>query len=273
MTQARQKKQEKLYCTKDYDLFTYTPENRPVDARKRRDLRESMRKYGFDPMYPINCIKHNGKLVIQDGQHRFAVAQSMSLPVWYGISETRINIAERNATQHVWRVPEYAASFAAQGNKHYTELLDFRETTGIPLSIAVMMLGDSLTGRGTSHMGMFREGRFKVVSRSEADRAASLFLGVTATAKHLRTRFFAHAIMAVCLVRGLDDQRLISGAKRCSDALVKYGDRAGFLGMLEYIYNNHRTGRVPLKFLAEEAAKKRNGFTAEQRAKRAAASG
>ena len=58
----------KLLFTNDLGRFRPSPFNR--DVRKTERLARSMRKYGFDPGYPIRCvIAEDGMLEITSG-HR-----------------------------------------------------------------------------------------------------------------------------------------------------------------------------------------------------------
>jgi len=247
--------------TKNYGLFHSNTKNRPVDVSKRRDLRESMTKYGYIPAYPIHCVRENSKLTVIDGQHRLAIAQELNLPVSYMVcDDADVNIPALAKTQRVWKCCDYAGSFAAQGKAAYQELIDFAVQHNLPLSTSLSILSDQGGSiNATSNTARkYKNGEFVVKNRGQADRVARLYAAMSTYAPQIKTRFFIAALWAVCCVPGLDEERLVSGARRCPENLIKYGNRDAYLTMLEHIYNFGRTKKVPLKIEAENILSKRN---------------
>ena len=112
-------------------------------------------------------------------------------------------------------------------------------------------------------MRKYRSGQFLIKNRAQADRLARLYAGMSAHAPQIRTIFFISAIGAVCYIPGVDDDRLLNGAKRCPENLLKYGNRDAYLTMLEYIYNFGRSApkKFALKMDAEKAMARRNPAT------------
>ena len=71
-----------LECTDDYGSFELHPFHRNVGSTKK--LEQSMTDHGFDPGFPLRCVRgDNGKLVITHGHRRFHVAQKLGLSLWY----------------------------------------------------------------------------------------------------------------------------------------------------------------------------------------------
>ncbi len=256
-------KTPKLQKTTDYKRFTYVQSNRTVNLqpKRRQDLRESMEKHGYLEAYPLYCTNGRGRLVIRDGQHRLAVARELGLPVYYVVCEQAAAIPMINTTQVAWGLKDYAQAFAAEGNPHYAELQDFALRHGLPLSICVSVLSNETPSDGGNNGNVlvaFRRGDFKVTSRAMGDRVASLYSEISRINREARGRWFLSALFAVCLIPGFDGSRLVKGARRCREAIQKYGSRDGYLQMIETLYNYGRRTKEPVKISAENVLASRN---------------
>lgn len=252
------KKAPVIHSTRNYDLFVVTKENRPtqLSGAKRKKLFRSMQVYGFLPGYPIRCKRVDGQTLLTDGQHRLHFARQLGLPVYYMVCEEDIDIAEVNDTQVPWCINDYAGRWAAMGNPHYIELIEFANNHRLPISLCVAMLGNQIHERNL--LEQFKDGRFKIKSRDMADRVASLLAGLCVYNKKIKGRFLIAALFAVCLIEDFSDHRLLSGAKRQPELLMQYGSRDGYMTMLEYVYNFGRSSKYPLKINAENAIRRRN---------------
>ena len=260
-----ERSENKLRVTKDYKMFLECKENRPVDLGKRKDLRCSMQENGYLTAYPLHCVRNGKGLVVRDGQHRLAIAMELGLPVWYVVCNDDAAISQINSTQRPWRLPDYAGSYAAQGKKEYAELLSFAEQHGLPLSTCTHILSNR-GGRfsSTDLQRTFKGGGFTITSRGVADRVARIYGAFGKLCPAVKTYLFAQALFAFCQVGDIDDARLISGAKRWPERLMKYGTRDGYLAMLEEVYNYGRHTKYPLKIEAENAMRSRNVCQAKQ---------
>lgn len=252
---AEQKKY-KLHVTKDYKLFTHSLDNRPVNPEKRKKLQDSMQSYGFIAAYPVHCVRESGRLSIRDGQHRFAVAQKLGLPIFYVVCEEMVSIPQINNTQKAWGLADYAGSFAAQGKTDYTEVIAFAERHNMPLSMAMAILTN--TGTAANPSRKFKDGSFRIKSRPLAERVAKLYSGIGEVNSTIKTRFLLSALFAVAVLPDVDDSRLLAGARRYPEALKRYGTRDGYLDMLEQIYNYGRHTKTSIRIAAENAMRDRN---------------
>lgn len=245
-----------ITTTKNYRMFVISGENRPLNIKKRKRLRDSMKEYGFLRSYPLSCFRSNGKLHVKDGQHRLAIAEELGLPVHYCVDDVDYDIAKVNCTQEKWTVRDFAMRFATAGNKHYQEGLDFTDRHNLPIGIAFSLLA------GTVNWSNIREafvsGSFKIVDRSYADGVASIYNALTVLSKDLRNARVLEACMCVCRVKKFDANRLISGAKRRREKLVSYSTKDACLEMLEEVYNFGRKELFPLKIEAIQSMRDRN---------------
>lgn len=243
-----------LHTTSNYSLFDRSEDNRPLDVDGHAKLLASMQKHGFLKSFPLSVFKgKRGVLVVMDGQHRLAVAQSLGIPVYYVIEDEPFDVAELNATVKAWRVKDYAQKHAANGNADYEEGLRFAAEHKVAASLAFSLLGGAVNY--SSVKDAFEGGAFKVTAREWAADIAALFSGVARLNPKVRTACFLKACMAVCRVKGFDRSRMIAAAERCREKLIPYATRDGYLDMLEAVYNFHRGAKVPLKFMAAEVSK------------------
>lgn len=246
-----------IKSTKNYRLFKLTDENRPVNLKKHRRLKESMQQYGWLRCFPMACVRNgDNHLIVKDGQHRLAFAEELGLAVNYYVEEVDFDVAKVNCTPEKWTLRDYAKKWATNGKKPYEEGLEFAEMHGLPIGTAFALLG------GTTTFGniqtCFISGDFKVKDVDWANGVASIYVALVDLSREMRNARCIEACMAVCRVDGFDAERLIKGAKRCRDKLASYSTRDAYLEMFELVYNFGRKQLVPLKINAIQAMRERN---------------
>jgi hypothetical protein len=225
-----------------------------------------MKLYGFIASFPVVCVRDkNGHLIVKDGQHRLAIAETLGLTVYWVEEEQDFDVALVNCTSKTWQLKDYAQKHAANGIKQYQEGIDFAEQYHIPIGTAFALLAGTTTFGNCE--SQFIDGTFKVKDRDWADAVAGLYSAITSMSSDLKKVSFIDACMAVCRVEGFDPKRLISGAERAREKLVNYGNRDAFLDMMETLYNFHRKQLVPLKIQAVTAMRSRNAILKSKKAK------
>lgn len=249
--------QRKIYVTRDYRLFERSAENRIVDLARHKRLRDSMRKNGWIPSMPMSCLRNgNNRLIVKDGQHRLAIAEELSIPVYWADCEVDFCISEINTTSVTWKPRDHAEKHAANGLKAYQEGLDFADQHKLSIGIAFALLSGT-TSFGNIDDAFFR-GTFRVKDRAWADRVGMLYSRMCGLNGAIRNMRFTEACMAVCRLKEFDPERMISCAERCREKLVSYSTREAYLDLLEEVYNFGRKSLVPLKMPAIEAMRKRS---------------
>lgn len=236
----------KINVTKNYKLFSRCEENRPVNLKKHRPLEMSMKEYGFLRSFPISCRRDSNKaLVVKDGQHRLAIAETLGLPVYWVEDPVDFDIAKVNNGQEKWQVRDFAEKFAANGIASYREGMEFADRHGLPIGTAFALLSGYTSFTGCKDE--FVAGKFMVKDRKWADNVAAIYVPLTTMAPVMRNARFIEACMAVCRVAGFDAKRLLQNAERCREKLVAYSTREAYMDMLEAIYNFGRAKLVGLK--------------------------
>ncbi|MBE3117155.1 MAG: ParB N-terminal domain-containing protein [Candidatus Atribacteria bacterium] len=246
-----------LVATRNYGLFHYSEENRPLCPQKHKELRASMEKYGFDPAHPIKCRRGtNGQLLISDGQHRWHFAKELGLPVYYIVSEGGPTTAEDNNCMKKWTMRDYVGCFSEQGLADYATLMEFSESYVIPLNDSVTLLSGLASYRNS--IGRFKTGGFKITNLAQAETAAKVMADIRSLNASVCKTLLIQAVSAAVAVPSFDAARMMKGIRRRPERLIKYGSREGFLTMLDEAYNCGFHLKVALKFEAEKIIRSRN---------------
>src|SRR5688572_23722336 len=167
----------KINVTKDYRLFRRSAENRKLNPKKHKRLLESMKKYGFLSCFPIVCSRdNNGKLIVKDGQHRLALAETLGLPVHWVEESVDFDVAIINCTSRIWGLRDFAEKWAANGKTAYADGLEFAESNGLPIGTAFALLGGST--KYSNIQEAFVEGKFKVKDLKWANAVAALYVPI-----------------------------------------------------------------------------------------------
>src|SRR3990170_773937 len=156
--------------TTNYAQFAFSEMNRPQNLRNRAELRRSLAETGWEIGCPMRCHRANGKLIIDDGQHRFLIAKELRIPLWYVVGDKPLDIALINRTQRPWTMIDYAMVFRNLGKKAYEELLEFATTYALPISGALWLM-EGVSGSNQAYLTRkFRSGRFEIRNRDNAHR-------------------------------------------------------------------------------------------------------
>lgn len=258
----------KINVTKDYRLFRRSSENRKLNPKKHKRLLESMKKYGFLSCFPIVCFRDkDGRLIVKDGQHRLALAETLGLPVHWVEEAVDFDVAIINCTSRIWGLRDFAEKWAANGKTAYADGLQFAETNGLPIGTAFSLLAGTTTYSNIQEA--FVEGKFRIRDLHWAESVAGLYVPLVDISPGLKNARFIEACMAVCRVKDFESNRLLQNAQRCRDKLVPYSTRDAYLDMLEEIYNFGRQKLMGLKIAATIAMRDRNAAVAKK-AKKAA---
>jgi hypothetical protein len=246
----------RIYETTNYDLFHTTIDNRHGDLRGRGPLLESIATHGFMWEYHIICFRDaKGRLIVKDGQNRLLAAIKLNKPVSYVITDRDYDPAELSYTSKPWHPRNFAQRWADKGKTDYRDALIFAENYKIPVSMTFAMLA-GYTSFAYVKVD-FLKGTFKIKDLKWATAVADLYRTFADLSKKTRSSYFFSACMAVCRVPGVDLKRLVNTAKRRTDEFQTYGNRDGYLDMLDRIYNHGLSvaKKIPLAWQAANAWK------------------
>lgn len=247
----------KLQVTKNYDLFELHELNRPLHKDKR--LEESMKKYGFMPSCPIQCVHNgNGKLKIIKGHHRFMTAKNLGLNVWYIVDKTNTDLFYMESCRTQWTVNDFANARANAGDEHCKKLLVFMENHGLNIGSASSLLGGESAG-SLNKVNQIKRGTFKVVD----SKLTNMVIKITDRCRDLKIPFatnsaFVGAISFVVRIPEFDINLFIHKLNLHWSKMSKRTTIYDYLEEIEELYNyGQRQTRIPLAFRAKELARKR----------------
>lgn len=257
MKRMSHKRPPKVHSSTDYRKFVNVTRNRPTDLRQHKNLEESYAENGSMPEFPCIVTRlPDGRFEINDGQHRAALAEKYGLPIYYIITDKKLDIAKINNTQKVWRYSDYAQSYANQGKEEYEQIISFAGQYGIPIGVAAGLLSGTISPHNCRDS--YLSGNFKIKDRETAAVVASLYSQLVTLNKKIKNVRLLQAIYACARIPGFDPNRIIAGGNRCFEKLQSYSTREAYLAMLEELYNYGRRIAFPLKVNAENAMKERN---------------
>jgi len=236
----------KTHMTTNYNIFTYSVNNRPLEPEKHRALRASMEKHGFLPEFPIVIIKDNGAHVVDDGQHRLYFAMEMGLPIYWTEKSGDWSVSEIGKTLCRWTLKDHVNTFANRASgEHYQILRAFVDEHGILVGSAAAVLAGRLTLNQMYED--FYTGAFKVAHLEAATRAAKLYrhaVGINAAVK--KARLFEAFFIAI-RVDGFNDKIMMRQLDRASDMVIPCTSRKNFLKMIEGVYNYGRKDKLAIE--------------------------
>jgi hypothetical protein len=250
----------KLQVTKNYRLFSRSIDNRPLSEKNHKKLLRSMQRNGFLPCFPLACVREpNGNLIVYDGQHRLAYAETLGLPVYFVVLDKPFDIAEVNCAQEKWNTRNFAETFAAQNKQAYKIGLEFTDRHQLPIGIAFGLLAGTCSF--TNIQEYYYGGTFKVKDMPYAEMVGAIYSQIIAISPIAKNARLIEACMAIGRVKDFDSARLVKGCERCREKLVAYSTRDAYLDVLEIVYNFGRKQLFALKNEAVMAMRERNAFT------------
>lgn len=248
----------KILETNNYHKFALAPFNRELGNIKR--LEASMRQCGFWDDKPILVKRENGKLLIVEGQHRFEVARRLGLPVKYLETKREVNIPEDERSKRPWSLKDYLYSYCQMGKEPYLRVREYFEQTGINLVACISLLAGESAG-SNNQVSKFKSGTY-LLGNPAHSRVVALIIGqcresgFPAWNNHL----FVQAVSKIAWAEGFAAEVMKEKIKTHVQFMKKQGTKQEYLEMLESIYNRQSHTRIPLAFLAEEAARKRSAI-------------
>lgn len=247
-----------LHVTKNYSLFELHGFNR--NAHKVTALVNSMEKHGYLPPYPLHVIRNGrGKLRIVAGQHRFIAARQIGIPVYYVVCEDdSVTIHELEKATTRWTLQDYLESYARCNKSAYITVRDFHKRTGIGLNACLGLLGGVGSALRGPFVDDFKDGSFEIKDITRSDTVASLVKATQEGRFSAATHGgFVNALSKIVFIPGIDISRLRANLKKYAALIEKQPSVHGYLEEIEEVYNRQRKDKLPLAFLAEEAARER----------------
>lgn len=242
-----------LQWTRSYSAFEQHEHNRGI--KDDRLLEQSMRRHGFMPSSPIQCVKTpSGRLRVIRGHHRLDVAKRLNLAVCYVVddSNTDLWLLEGN-THQAWTAQDHLISRARAGEAAYVALREFMARHKLSIGAAASLVGGQ-SATSNNLIRDIRQGTFRVGSMEHAE----IVVSITDLCRQLGLKFasstpFVGAVSAAVRVPELNADQLRRRIIAHPKELHRRSRREDYLEELEAVYNYaSRSGRLPLKHRALE---------------------
>ena len=245
----------KVEISKEYSKFYNSSENRDVDLKSShaRQLRKSLKDNGWIPSFPMSVYKNgeNGYKIL-DGQHRFAVARELGIPVKFVEVDQEFEISHINEMQKGWALIDYMKRWQKAGKKDYFELQEFIDAhKNIDLGTSIALLSNV---SGSSNTKSFKLGDFRITKKSRglAYRVANAYEQIVAQNKDAKHRNHIRAIIKCVHIEEFDLERLLDQYKKYSYMVQSYSKTEDWLQLIQDIYNHRVHSKIPIKFLVEQ---------------------
>jgi hypothetical protein len=246
----------------DYSRFKACRLQRDLDQRKIAKLSKSMDEVGFDPAHPIEVRpEKDGTLTKIRGHHRFYVAESKGLPIYY-VEKPWLN--DEDAIDNYktdWTCEDRISAFA-EINSDYAYVIKFSNTHKILASWAAGLLSGHtapLKGRGAARNGAsgFYQGTWNITNKEFANRVMEICNQCAEFSKIARTTKFQQAIAMALKVPDFDADRFLH---KFEISVYRHWDgkttsKEACLTLIENIYNHFASpqDKFPLEMEAKKA--------------------
>jgi hypothetical protein len=240
----------KVYESSEYSRFSIIDANRDINQKKVDKILADI-KNGTDVLKycPIYVYERQGKLEINDGQHRFWVSKTLKRPVYYIVMEHTLHIAEMaavNSNSSGWATKDFLKAYNVMDNPHYKKLHDFmdRYTLSPTLSIKLLTMGHAGSSPGgLDNMDNFKRGKFEIKFWDEAVELAEIGEKFTGF-KGWKSQAFFIALEKIKKAGRVKMQDLAAKVSKNIDKLTLQEGWKQYIETLESIYNSKRTDRV-----------------------------
>jgi hypothetical protein len=250
------KKINQVFQTKDYSVFKLLKGNRIINEINIERLKKS-----FSNAYLLAPIIVNKHYEIIDGQHRFAAAKDLGLPINfivepdYGLREVQI----LNTNMKNWQKVDYLHAFCDLGYEEYIKMKEFMEEFpdfGISAAERILINFSSgsyggqynINGKARGRVRSFENGNFFIPDLQAAYDNARKILDFKNYYEGFNRTVFVATMIGIFKNENYDHQRMIARLKANPTILEHCSNIAQYKLLLEEIYNFRSRDKVSLRF-------------------------
>lgn len=240
------KEVNKVYKTKDYNLFNFRPDNRPIIQSHVKELMDSMTKHGWEQG---SYVVVNEKMEVIDGQHRLMSGMELGLPIIFTIEKGSNfdTIQTLNTKQKNWTKYNHIDSYVKKGNQNYIILDKYmKKFPEFKLTEMLMFLGNT---QGSISKGDFEDGKFEVRSTDIANVWINNLLCLKGYfPKYYNKSIFVRSVLRVLKKEDFKFSEFLHKVQLRPLMLQPCGTVEQYVEMIEKIYNYGRGNKVNLRF-------------------------
>lgn len=239
------RKVSSIYKSMDYNQFRYCI-NRPVNAKRVNELKESMTKNDRLIDYPIQVKNEDNYLIILDGQHRFAAAKEINHPIYYTVTESMAieDIAEANRLSKHWSLDDYLNFYAGKGDEMSKWILTTSKSLGVTSHLLLVIGG--LYGK--NYWDALKSGamKFNPERTRYTLKIYHLAKSFEPVFEHWKNRWFIIAIRQLAKCKDYDHAQMEKKFKYMSRSFVRCASVNQYIEMLEEIYNHKNRIKITI---------------------------
>ena len=247
MNKFHGKKVGEIFETKDYTIFKFRKENRPVIPNHVKKLAKRMSERGW---LSTSVVTINGNGDIIDGQNRVTAAISVGCPVRYKIVKGAGSdeMTEMNTLQKNWSPFDHLHKYVVKENPNYVIFNNFvNDYPMFKYTEIGMFLTNTLTGvkRDT-----FENGQYVVKNEKKGRQWADNILEL----KPYFEKYYNKSIFVRAMIKILSNKKefkfdeFLHKVKLRPTKLVPCGTCEQYTELIEDIYNYRRMDKVNLRF-------------------------
>jgi len=247
MNKFHGKKVGEIFETKDYTIFKFRKENRPIIPNHVKKLAKRMSERGW---LSTSVVTINGNGDIIDGQNRVTAAMSVGCPVRYKVVKGAGSdeMTEMNTLQKNWSPFDHLHKYVVKGIPSYVTFDKFvNDYPMFKYTEIGMFLTNSLSGvkRDT-----FESGQYVVKSEKKGREWADNILQL----KPYFEKYYNKSIFVRAMIKILSNKKefvfeeFLHKVKLRPTKLVPCGTCEQYVELIEDIYNYKRIGKVNLRF-------------------------
>jgi len=239
-----------LQFTRNYDMFLLMEDNRDVNEKHIKELMNSMERNGYLQSKAISVRNKSNRYEVLDGQHRLEAAKRLGIAVWYNIDDEipetalpDLQIAKK------WLPKDYLKHFVVNGIKPYIKLQELAlQYPKVSITTIALLLEGCNQGEGS--VNRFKSGGIKITSLDKtvktlqyADELYTLY-----KQEWLFGRTFLTEFMHIIGIPGYKQKTLLEKLRYRSEEFRQMLSAAGYLKMIEQIYNYKAHANNRIKF-------------------------
>lgn len=253
-------KENFIYTTTNYDDFVFRTANRDVDLKHIDKIAENMAENGWQGAPIEVSAREDGKLQIEDGQHRYMAAKKSSTPVKFMVVKNMsvYDVASKNSMKKGWTGSDYVQAYASDGNYNYKRLKNLQdEFQNVSLSDILDIVG------GRHKQDNLKRGYIRI-NDEQFFKAREVLKSLTIMNESLKTMgiktmaSYKRVLIELLMNDIIDPQRMIDKLDKHGRVLLQpSAGREQAMKNLEGLYNYHQQNKTTVLF--REALKSRRG--------------
>jgi hypothetical protein len=240
-----------VYYTTEYTKFKSLNGNRDLKQSNLRRIIES-----FKDVYLFSPIIVNEKFQIIDGQHRFAAAQELGLPVYYivapgyGIKEVQI----LNTNSSDWGYTDYLHMYVTKKIPAYQLMQQFMEDfPDFGIKAVIKIITDNGKQDGDVHKyslnpNDFKDGMMEIPNINLAYKNARKIMKYKPLFKKYCDNKFVSTLITLFKNKNFENDELVSRLTKNPSQLVPCASITDYKNLIEEIYNKRRSEKVSLRY-------------------------